>query len=254
MLPKGIAALDLTLPRYQALRGDDGCAAGDRLESILVSENARLIPTTNSPMIQCRFNHDLLFMRLYSYACATVSACMFAWPAAALADTWYYVSLSADAKRVDQQCVRLPGDTTPAASLSQHASDISILSDKTTADQSRVLVLASRTGSKYAFTSTVKACQAFRAPILAEASRRKVLDMQQWYVAQLTRGDCVPIREMFGGVTTPEALHRQMTKDGTPMSLERRGDSVRLISFDRQNVPPLHLVKGEGMCEDYVRR
>jgi hypothetical protein len=211
------------------------------------SENER---TSDKVWIQPRSS----CMRLYSDACTAISACMFAWPAAARADTWYYVSFSADAKRVDQQCVRLPGDTTPAASLSQHAGDISILSDKTRADQSRVLVLSTRSGSKYAFTSTMKACQAFRAPILAESSRRKVLDTQQWYVAQLTRGDCIPMREMFGGVGTPEALHRQMTKDGTPMSLERRGDSIRLISFDRRSVPPLHLVKGEGMCEDYVRR
>lgn len=180
------------------------------------------------------------------------AACMFAWPAVAFAETWYYVSFAAGAK-ADQQCAKLPPDTSPVASLSQHAGRTTVLSDKTTTDQSRVIVLSTDSGSKYAFASTVKACQAFRSSTLAEASRRKGLDTQQWYVAQLTRGDCISMREMFG-VATPEALHRQMTKDGTQMTLERQGDGVRLISFDRANVPPLHLVKGEGACEDYVKR
>ena len=193
-------------------------------------------------------------MRLNYHMMVAGTACVLAWPAAAIADTWYYVNFSPDAKQVDQQCVRLPADTTPQASLSKSAGGSVIVSDKTTTDQSRVLVLSTGSGTKYAFTSTVKACQVFRAPILAEAARRKSLDTQNWYVAQLTHADCIPMREMFGGVATPEALHRQMTKDGTQMSLERRGDGVRLLSFDGRDVPPLHLVKGQAACEDYVRR
>ena len=193
-------------------------------------------------------------MRLNFLMMTAGTACVLAWPTAAIADTWYYVNFSPEAKQVDQQCIRLPADTTPQASLAKYPGGSVIVSDKTAADQSRVLVLSTGSRTRYAFASTVKACRVFRAPILAEAARRKSLDTQNWYVAQLTHGNCIPMREMFGGVATPEALHRQMTKDGTHISLERSGDGVRLLSFDGRDVPPLHLVNGQAACEDYVRR
>lgn len=169
-------------------------------------------------------------------------------PVCAHASQWYYVNLGDVPVGSPRQCIAIHGDQDPATSLTAALGSKNIRTDMdmTLADGSQFMVF-DHNGTKYAFATTVERCMAVRNQLerqFAEISANQ----DKWYVAQY-RGDCVQLSAMFSGVKTPAELHKAMTRKGSHLSLERRGDDIALLSDDLGHYPPLVMVHGLAKCE-----
>lgn len=167
---------------------------------------------------------------------------------AAHAEQWYYVNFDNGPGGSQNGCVAVPEGRDPAGSIAAVIGHQTIQTDRdmTLADGSRLMIL-SVNDQKYAYATTVKTCLALRDEI-ARQSASAAAGRDKWYVAQY-RGDCVELSSEFSGVSTPAELHKAMTRNGSHLSLDRRGDDIALLTDDFGHYPPLVMVHGLARCQ-----
>lgn len=167
--------------------------------------------------------------------------------ASAHAEQWYYINFDSQTGS-PKECVAVPNGQDPVTSLRTifGPQDIAVNRDTTLADGSRLMILAMKDQDS-AYATTIETCHALRQQI-AQSVAAALAGRDMWYVAQY-RGDCVKLSAEFSGVSTPDELHKAMTRNGSHLSLERRGEDIAMLTDDFGHYPPLVMVRGLARCE-----
>jgi hypothetical protein len=179
--------------------------------------------------------------RLFFIAAALLAA------GAARADQWYYVDFEGIPVGSPNECIAVPSGQDPVSSMKAVLGPvhITVLRDEKFADGSRFMNVTLQNKNS-AYTTTVARCHQVRKEIAQEVAIA-LAGQDKWYVAQY-RGDCVELSDAFSGMSTPEQLHKAMTRRGRQLSLKRGSKDIVLMTDDLGHYPPLVMVRGLARC------